>query len=842
MNKRPHCVRRFSCAAVLFVASLLCAASFGRPLPAASAHEVAVAGGAVVFRLDTATLESIGLRFVAHGPLDGAADADHVQFPLEEASTIRVDPLGDPVLEGRLYSRGAFLIDGLSSRVVIGNLELAPGRDGLWRVHSTLGDEEIPCTVFTVTPEVVDTDLAGGVIRLIGSLAITDEWAMELGLPEAAGLEAGALVVEIRITSVDDFTDRDRDMSSSSRTACRSLTEADAARSTTPVGPDVIVADLQSLWRYNPVIGVDITAFSVGTTACNLGSERANWIQYTNDHPVIFQAAYRLKDDHFEQIGMSWLKHGFYAVSESLCMPCLDPTDGSQLGVGCSDPYSATLNGIQNNMSPRDQLNPHTGYFVYPHPCPDPPGPPCDPPWGDAETKLDRRLQIHNADLNPDVNPDSTYFIQGHYITADDALAGNNDNNASYRQVDVYSPQPGEYRMAINDSYHTQRGQAGIRAWRDYDPSVTETEIRVPNEGLLILAAKATDTGAGTWRYAYALQNLNSDRAVRSFTVEFPEGTIISHIGFHDVDYHSGDSYEGSDWPGVIGDRVITWSTETFEENESANALRYDTTYNFYFEANVEPAAASVVLGLFKPGAPMELTASTIGPKLDLIDCNRNDIPDLCDITCDDPTCEAPCGVSSDCNANGVPDECEPDCNENGIADACDISNCPPGELACADCNDNLVPDECEVDCDGDGIPDECDTFDDTDGDGIVDCYDLCPETTPAGACVCPDVGRCCWDDFCLDNFPRVDCIGSSGTPDCLEAPCRQGCLLGDADKDGDLDMHDVCQFQICFSGASEMPGFTTPPQECSIPLDFDGDDDIDHDDLAHFDKQLHGP
>ena len=51
-------------------------------------------------------------------------------------------------------------------------------------------------------------------------------------------------------------------------------------------------------------------------------------------------------------------------------------------------------------------------------------------------------------------------------------------------------------------------------------------------------------------------------------------------------------------------------------------------------------------------------------------DCNRNGIPDRCDIAV---------GVSVDCNGNGVPDECD-------IAG--DTSD---------DCNNNLVPDECEA-------------------------------------------------------------------------------------------------------------------------------------------------
>ena len=440
-----------------------------------------------------------------------------------------------------------------------------------------------------------------------------------------------------------------------------------AGRSVNSVGPDIIVADLQQVIRFGQV--GNITAYGVGTNACNVGNERVSWIAHKNQHPVISQSMYRLKDNRFEQIGMSWLSHGFYAVSQSFCTPCLDPTDGSELGVGCSDPLSGVCNGIQNNMSLRSDINAHTGDFAYPWTAP-----------GWVET-IDRRLQVHDADIDPALNERAVYFVQAHYITADDAAAGNGNNNASYRPVTVtvseYNP-PNTYNVIVTGV--TQREQPAIRAWQDTDPWIEETDIQVPGDGLFIVATAAIDLRGGWWRYEYAVQNLNSDCSAGSFSVPVPRDAVITNIGFHDVDYHSGEIYDTTDWPATVEHGSITWATEPYGANENANALRFDTLYNFYFDTNVGPDATTITLGLFKPSVLPEVTGSSIGPALPLVDCNNNGIPDDCDIDCDAPGCMPPCGGSEDCNDNAIPDECDidsgtsRDANGNGIPDECELA------------------------------------------------------------------------------------------------------------------------------------------------------------------------
>ena len=462
---------------------------------------------------------------------------------------------------------------------------------------------------------------------------------------------------------------------------------------------------------------------------------------------------------------------------------------------------------------------------------------------------------MHDEDLDPALNPNALYFVEGQYVTLDEATAHNGENSNSYRPIRFIEPSPttGPCRSLDPNEFcaittgSTERERPAIGAWRDHDPTVEETEVRVPGEGLFMLATKAIDLKNGFWRYEYAIQNINSDRSARSFTIPLPKNASVQGIGFHDVDYHSGEPFDPSDWLTTVTTQSITWSTDLYDTNTNANALRWGSLYNFWFEAAVEPFDITAVLGLFKPGFPTTVPFATTGPDPGLIDCNGNDVADNCDVSCDAPDCQSPsCGQSTDCNGNNVPDECEPDCNENNIVDACDVVNCPPEDLTCTDCNNNLVPDSCEVppigpaanDCNSNGIPDICELIGDCDEDGVDDCADVCPCVNEPGVCVCPEIDRCCFPilGICFEDVPRHQCLASKGgVPDCVSSPCHDGCLVGDLDQDGDLDLRDSSMLLDCFSGPHSDSGFVAPSASCLFGFDVDDDGDIDGEDAGAF-------
>lgn len=613
-------------------------------------------------------------------------------------------------------------------------------------------------------------------------------------------------------------------------------------------GPDVIVAEVEFPFRWGTV--GDITAYSIATVSCNIGTQPVLWQADTPNHPVIGQNFYRLKDGRFEQIGMSWLKHGFASVNDSgLCGTCQNPFNTQLLGVGCHDPYGAGLNGNPSNLGPRSQVNASTGVFPYPWTAPPP-----------AAT-IGRRLQVNNADLDPALNPGAIYFMEGHYVTADDAAAGNDENNASYRRMTLTAPSPGVYNFA--HAATTQRQKPAIQAWKDTDASVTLVNVDIAGDGRLIVACKVTDLGGYRWQYEYAVQNLNSHRSVGAFSVPISQHTLVPSTGFHDVKHHSGEPYSTEDWATTRAGDEMKWACTPYATNENANALRWGTLFNFRFVALSPPIPnAQVQLELFRPGSPASVIAELPGPSPLPPDCNDNEIEDYleiqgdplldcdsngnldeCDIDCDGNNIPDACDIAADplldCDSNGVLDDCQidtgspapggpfyctsgcdPDCNSNGIPDGCDIDSgfdtdcnsngvpdqCDIAAMTSEDCNENGLPDECEIavgspapggpfhctsgcdpDCNGNGIPDECDIAGGFDGD--------CDGNEIPDSCdIDADPGIDCNSNGVIDACGEVDCNENSVPDDC-EFPACPGILKGDFDCDGDVDLDDVAPF-----------------------------------------------
>lgn len=388
-----------------------------------------------------------------------------------------------------------------------------------------------------------------------------------------------------------------------------SATPGDGGGGSLVIGPDVIVGAVSDISKYGTVSGV--SAYALGTTSCNIGDQVAWWIDTGTDdshHPVIAQNIYRLMNGRLEQIGMSWVKHGFCALDGTLCGACtVDPYGCDALGVGCSDPYGSSLNGSQSGLGPRSQINPTNGVFPYPFTAPA------------APATVGRRIQVLMNDLDPALNPGAQYFGEGHYITVDDCNAGTDKNNGSYRRITVGTISSGSYTLALTGS--TIQQKYGIQTWKDHglgagvpDPGVTITPVDVQGDGRFHVASKVTNLGGGQYRYDYAVHNMNSNRAARGFNVPLPAGVTVANLYFHDVPHHSGEPYATNDWVAATGANV-SWSTQTYAQNANANALRWGTMFNFSFTCASAPANGTATIDMFNPGGGGDpMTASVSVP------------------------------------------------------------------------------------------------------------------------------------------------------------------------------------------------------------------------------------
>ena len=416
-------------------------------------------------------------------------------------------------------------------------------------------------------------------------------------------------------------------------------------------GPDVIVGEIEASGCCPQGVSISpagssgsIVSYGLGTSSCNIatagsGGQHLLWRSSTPFHPIIPQNMYRLKtvngSSRFEQIGQSWSKYAFLALTDNVCNLGCSNVGGSVLGMGCSDPYSAGLNAQQSGLGPRYECNPFTGVF--------PDSSAVRSAWpAVGGSPIARQIQVQASDLAAASNPGALYFGESLYITRDDACFGNSKNNASYRRFTVGSGNTITLQGTSNGvSTGTTRGKPAIFAWRDHgggintvDPNVMVTEVTCGNtffsqpaypysgaqgagttlvlpagDGWVYVASRATDLGGGVWHYEYAIENLNSDRGIGSFSVNFPAGTVITNAERRQIDCHSGeataDANRNAAWSQIIGSTSIMWATpHTYNAGtpQLGSYIRWGTMYNFRFDANVAPATdGNATLGYFKP-------------------------------------------------------------------------------------------------------------------------------------------------------------------------------------------------------------------------------------------------
>ncbi len=234
------------------------------------------------------------------------------------------------------------------------------------KVDLAIRDAKTGFTFFNIEGHQYDYDAKGQLLNIQnGRLLISEDFANALGRPSDVGSRVGKISISARMQPIEVTQLINGEPKSMVMPALHVHVPLPG---TTP-GPDVIVGDLPAVQQFGSA-GTQV-GVAVATTSCNAGTIDLDWFQLPNtDHPVIPQNLYRMSGgadntERFEQIGQSWLKHAFTALTQNVCGFGCNGVGGSHLGSGCSDPYSASLNGGQTGIGSRAWVNPFTGAWLH---------------------------------------------------------------------------------------------------------------------------------------------------------------------------------------------------------------------------------------------------------------------------------------------------------------------------------------------------------------------------------------------------------------------------------------------------------------------------------------------
>jgi len=378
---------------------------------------------------------------------------------------------------------------------------------------------------------------------------------------------------------------------------------------------------------------------AVSTTGQNVGSVKLPWYQSPDvHHPVIGMNMFRLTPDgRLEQIGLSWLKHAWFAVQGNSCGQCTPHSNGQQLGIGCADTYGSGLNADQYWLGPRWEVSPNENMWMN------------GTSWtgshfarnsggGDSSSHSNgvmHRLRVRTDDLN-----DSGSGVRYYYEAIYWLLTKKNDsnwnalyetpddmfNNSRHQEVrPVWNAQFNRYDFTHLGS--TVNGPV-LAQWGDEFDRAAPTD-----DGVAYVSSRAVDLGNGLHRYEYAVMNLSITRQIGEVVIPVG-GASVSDIGFHaprdgywdaNNNYvHEGVSHDGvyqfdyADWTSTVDGGNLRFAPPAAGSGVTPNTLRYGTTYTYWFTSDVAPANApgEVSLTPYAEGGIGAYTAAAIVPAI----------------------------------------------------------------------------------------------------------------------------------------------------------------------------------------------------------------------------------
>lgn len=340
-------------------------------------------------------------------------------------------------------------------------------------------------------------------------------------------------------------------------------------------GPDLIVGSIDGASHWGQA--GDIHGYSFGVTYCNIGDSPASVVDSTMSHPVLSMGMYSYDPStmRFTMIGISHVEHQFAPLQSSACGECAPSGSFQLLGVGCSTPTGPGLMGAQGDLGPRSEVDAYYSAFAYPFTGINQNG-----------NAIFKRLQAHESALT---TPDARFFFESIVVANDEAAAGNQNNNVSWRETLVNTSSFNA--TPIGD---TARDSAAINAWSAIDPDVLVTEYLVPGRGVVVVGSRAHDLGDGTYRYDYNVYNQNLNVGLDEFQVQL--ATTPSDLYFNAVDHHStvDEDIDDSDWDASVANGRILWTPVEIANPDLRNTIRWGTMHTFSFVTEAQPMIGSV--------------------------------------------------------------------------------------------------------------------------------------------------------------------------------------------------------------------------------------------------------
>jgi hypothetical protein len=343
-----------------------------------------------------------------------------------------------------------------------------------------------------------------------------------------------------------------------------------------------------------------VNGCALETTACNLGTKRISWQAAMDpDHPFICFLVARESGGRFRQISdRSYVKHGFFALSANFCGSC-QGTDGTTLGIGCSDTYATDNNGDNFWLGPPQELDPWLGRWTPACSHFDRGEPPVAPP-GDcngirsltqsqaqALGPVGHRIHVRDAEL---LVP-GAFWYQGMYVIETEGEAKRGDDLGSR----AFTPSWNGARWILATSGALLHGSI-LQRWSG---ATLDSATNGGDDGRLYVATKVTGPVDGFYHYEIAVHDRDNARGVSSLHVPLCAGARVQALGFADV-----DTDPSNDWSAARAGGELVFSG-------AANPLPWNTIYNFWFDSDAAPVAAPFALDQAAPGPGLASVAVT---------------------------------------------------------------------------------------------------------------------------------------------------------------------------------------------------------------------------------------